>query len=91
MEEVETALHPNVEKLFAEMGRLPADPVPEDRGRLKDMLIEQIIAFQDRYKFSGKQHTSADLQVKSFRYLERLCNLQLYGIASSKVSDKTKI
>lgn len=72
---------------MAETSRIPVFPIP-DESKLREMLVEQILAFQSRYHFSGEQHTKESLAKKSDKYLERLFRLQLYGIASSKVRDK---
>lgn len=77
---------PDVKKLMESLSRIPEDPIP-DPDVLRTMLIDQILAFQARYNFTGVKHTQDTLSKKSDAYLERLCNMQLYGIATSKVND----
>lgn len=77
----------SVQEIMASLSRIPDDPIPEE-AKLREMLIEQILAFQARYNFKGEQHTKESLSEKTNAYLERLCNMQLFGIATSKVNDK---
>lgn len=76
-----------LDEVMASMSKLPRYPIP-DVEKLREMLIEQILDFQLRYNFSGTTHTKESLGAKSNKYLERLCNMQLFGIASSKVISK---
>lgn len=75
-------------QLMLSSSRIPADPVPETLEKAKSLLIDQIMEFQGRYRFSGTRHTPASLAAKPMGYLERLNNLQLFGIATSRVSDR---
>ena len=72
---------------MASEARIPEFPIPE-APKLRELLVEQILAFQSRYIFAGERHTKESLMEKTDEYLERLFSMQLYGIASSKVRDK---
>lgn len=72
---------------MASSSRIPAFPIPEEPAELRALLIEQILTFQARYDFAGEQHTKETLAKKSDGYLEKLCSMQLLGIATSSVRD----
>jgi hypothetical protein len=76
----------SVQELMGSMSRIPADPIPSE-AVLREMLIEQILSFQSRYEFLGKRHTKESLGEKPNSYLERLCNMQLLGITTSRARD----
>jgi hypothetical protein len=79
----------DVNKIMLASSRIPPDPIPEP-AEGKKLLIAQILDFQQRYKFSGVRHTEESLQKRSVRYLERLCDMQLIGIATSRVIDRNR-
>lgn len=74
-------------ELMRRSGRLPDDPIPGP-DKCKDLLIDQILEFHGRYLFQGPRHTREMLAERSMRYLERLCDMQLLGIATSQVTDR---
>jgi hypothetical protein len=75
------------QKMMESMPRIPPSPIPGP-DKLREMLIAQILDLQSNYRFSGEKHTKNSLKVKSDEYLERLCDMQLYGVASNKVSTR---
>lgn len=77
----------NIAQIMLASSRIPEEPVP-DADRCKKLLIDQILAFQERYLFSGPVHTREALAARPVGYLERLNNMQLFGITSSRVLDR---
>lgn len=78
----------DMKELMFAGSRIPADPVPSSPAEAKGLLIDQIMEFQQRYLFAGVQHDRESLALKPVAYLERLNDMQLYGIASSRVTDR---
>lgn len=79
---------PDVAQLMLESSRIPADPVPDTQDGIKALLIDQILEFQSRYRFSGRYHSRESLEARDMVYLERLNAFQLHGIVTSQVSDR---
>lgn len=77
----------SITQLMVASSRLPDYPIPSP-DRRKVLLIDQILAFQERYLFSGPPHTREALAARSVSYLERLNDMQLFGIATSQVQDR---
>ena len=66
---------------------IPADPIG-DKATLKRDLITQILELQSRYTFQGTQHTQGTLEVKTMRWLEKLCDMQIMFITCFHVPER---